>query len=355
MDGPDELWRVRKQFALQIAPSSFMTYTFSLFSRHPCRFWVSRATGLIAMTELLPGRHPHWNGVGVGSANIFTRQVSSSKAQFLLQAMLSPSASPQTCKTFWALYSRKASWHPVSWRLVDLWQNPRGTQSQPPTWTGYSYNLFDKFDLEEQLCLVSRDEVVNWFSICARPWTFDAEFRKSVAAHTEQIVEKAETMACKLERDNVSIYHLPLSAIFWLNIHTGSCQQWTNYESTCRSNCHQSNLQRHEPYSTRQKWENCINHGFDKSDHYPFSESTVYHISTCVIVAALLHHLYFLYPHYMNLKFEWRSSRPSERGLAAALMLLEALGYFCNGMDFVDTVDTLFPVQGDRLLKHRLR
>ena len=55
MDGPEELWRMRKQYALQIASCSFMTYVFSLSSRHPPRFQVSRATGLIAMTELLPG------------------------------------------------------------------------------------------------------------------------------------------------------------------------------------------------------------------------------------------------------------------------------------------------------------
>lgn len=32
---------------------------------------------------------------------------------------------------------------------------------------------------------------------------FDAQFRKFVAAHTDQIVKRAESMACKIERDNV--------------------------------------------------------------------------------------------------------------------------------------------------------
>ena len=59
MDNPTELWRMRKQFALQIASSSFMTYVFSLSSRHPSRFQVSRATGLVAMTELSPGKQLH--------------------------------------------------------------------------------------------------------------------------------------------------------------------------------------------------------------------------------------------------------------------------------------------------------
>jgi transformation/transcription domain-associated protein len=55
MESPSELWRMRKQFALQTASSSFMTYVLCLSSRHPSRFHVSRATGQIAMTELLPG------------------------------------------------------------------------------------------------------------------------------------------------------------------------------------------------------------------------------------------------------------------------------------------------------------
>ena len=58
MNSPDELWRMRKQFALQIASSSFMTYTFFLSSRQPSRFQISRKTGFIAMTELLPGNTP---------------------------------------------------------------------------------------------------------------------------------------------------------------------------------------------------------------------------------------------------------------------------------------------------------
>lgn len=55
MDGPTELWRMRKQFSLQIAATNFMTYLFCLTSRTPTRFHLSRTTGLIAMSELLPG------------------------------------------------------------------------------------------------------------------------------------------------------------------------------------------------------------------------------------------------------------------------------------------------------------
>ncbi|KAK2466244.1 hypothetical protein APHAL10511_001886, partial [Amanita phalloides] len=54
MDDPSELWKMRKQFALQLAACNFMTYVFCLSSRHPTRFHISRSTGQIAMTELMP-------------------------------------------------------------------------------------------------------------------------------------------------------------------------------------------------------------------------------------------------------------------------------------------------------------
>lgn len=38
-----------------------------------------------------------------------------------------------------------------------------------------------------------------------RPWQVDSDYKKHVAAHTEQIVKRAEIMACKLERDSVSV------------------------------------------------------------------------------------------------------------------------------------------------------
>ena len=64
MDSPGELWRMRKQFGLQIAAASFMTYIVCLTSRVPSRFHISRATGQIAMSELLPGvsvpTSQHW-------------------------------------------------------------------------------------------------------------------------------------------------------------------------------------------------------------------------------------------------------------------------------------------------------
>ena len=59
MDGPTDLWRSRKQFALQTATNSFMTFLLCLTSRIPQRFHLSRSTGLIAMSEMIPGMVNH--------------------------------------------------------------------------------------------------------------------------------------------------------------------------------------------------------------------------------------------------------------------------------------------------------
>ena len=50
-----ELWTMRKQFALQLASMTFMTYIMCLTSRLPSRFHISRSTGQIYMSELMPG------------------------------------------------------------------------------------------------------------------------------------------------------------------------------------------------------------------------------------------------------------------------------------------------------------
>ena len=54
MEGPSELWRMRKQFATQIAGTSFMTFMMFLGARHPIRFFISRSTGHVVMTDPLP-------------------------------------------------------------------------------------------------------------------------------------------------------------------------------------------------------------------------------------------------------------------------------------------------------------
>lgn len=164
MLGPSELWRMRKQFALQIASTSFMTYVLCLSSRQPARFHLSRATGQIAMSELLPG-------------------VSNQLPIFATSDI-------------------------VPFRLTPNIQNFLGPVSTEGILTSSIMALGrcltePEFDLEQQLCLFSRDEVISWMSMRGKPWAVDMLFRQSVAANIDGVVKRAETMACKNERENV--------------------------------------------------------------------------------------------------------------------------------------------------------
>ncbi|KAG6332834.1 hypothetical protein ID866_6255 [Astraeus odoratus] len=166
MEGPSDLWRMRKQFALQVAATSFMTYVFCLTSRLPCRFHISRATGLIAMSELLPGV--------ASQAPVFA---SNDAVPFRLtpnmQRFLGPILTEGLLATSILAIAR--------------------CLTEPD------------FGLDQQLCLFARDEVMTWLHGRGQPWTFDLSFRTNVSANIEGVIKRAEVMACKLERDQAII------------------------------------------------------------------------------------------------------------------------------------------------------
>lgn len=58
MNGPENLWLMRKQFAAQTATTMFLTFVCCLSNRTPSRFYISRKTGLMYMSEILPAFAP---------------------------------------------------------------------------------------------------------------------------------------------------------------------------------------------------------------------------------------------------------------------------------------------------------
>lgn len=200
MDGPSELWRMRKQFALQVASSSFMSYVLCLSSRHPSRFHLSRATGLIAMTELLPGKGYFYRYVicywllRLGISNVAPVFATADVVPFRLtpnmQHFLGPiftegiltSGIMSIGRCLTEPEVRYFSLHICYWKVMSCL----------------------KFDLEQQLCLFARDEVSSWMGMRGRPWTVDMTFRQCVTNNIDGVVKRAETMACKNEREQVS-------------------------------------------------------------------------------------------------------------------------------------------------------
>ncbi|TCD69680.1 hypothetical protein EIP91_006697 [Steccherinum ochraceum] len=162
MTGPSELWRMRKQVALQIAACSFMTYVACLSSRTPQRFHLSRTTGLIAMSELLPGLS---NQAPVLSSNDhvpfrFTPNMQHFLGPIMTEGLLTSG-------------------------IVAIARS----LTEP------------EYELEQQLCLFARDEYMTWLHGRGKPWSFDLSFRTNVANIVDGVVKKAETLACKLERE----------------------------------------------------------------------------------------------------------------------------------------------------------
>lgn len=76
---------------------------------------------------------------------------------------------------------------------------------------------FHQNDLEHQLCLFSRDEVMTWLHQHHRGKVpqIDLTFRSQVAQNIDSVVKRAETMACKLEREQVRAIH-PIPELLFL-------------------------------------------------------------------------------------------------------------------------------------------
>jgi len=58
-----------------------------------------------------------------------------------------------------------------------------------------------EFDLDQQLSLFIRDEVLTWYNSHQKHQTNDLVFRDHIAQNVEAIVKKAEILSCRLERD----------------------------------------------------------------------------------------------------------------------------------------------------------
>ncbi|KAG7449166.1 uncharacterized protein BT62DRAFT_1073682 [Guyanagaster necrorhizus] len=160
MDGPSELWRMRKQFALQVAACSFMTYLLCVGGRLPSRFYISRSTGQIAMTELLPSmtsNHPQFATSDVVPFRL-TPNMQHFMSPIFMEGILATSLmSMGRCLT------------------------------EP------------EYELEPQLYLYVRDEVLVWMRGTGKHW--NPQQTQSVTDNVKIIVKRAEVFACKIERE----------------------------------------------------------------------------------------------------------------------------------------------------------
>ena len=78
-------------------------------------------------------------------------------------------------------------------------------------------------ELEHHLSLFARDEVMTWNAIRQRPSPVDLAFRQHVSQNIDHIIKRAETMACKLEREQVDSISSPRT---WRRVLMGSSHRF---------------------------------------------------------------------------------------------------------------------------------
>ncbi|KAH9999859.1 FAT domain-containing protein [Russula vinacea] len=171
MDTPSDLWRMRKQFTLQLAASCFMTHAFFLTSRLPNKFHVSRRTGLIAMSELLPGM-----GIPAALLNL-PNQLPVFASHDVVPFRFTPNLQHFIGECF------------TEGILVSAMMAMGHALSEPQS------------DVGDQLCLFARDEMITWLQARNRMWTVDLPFRQNVQVNIDTIMKRIETMGCKIEHD----------------------------------------------------------------------------------------------------------------------------------------------------------
>ncbi|QRV73100.1 histone acetyltransferase SAGA, TRRAP/TRA1 component, PI-3 kinase superfamily TRA1 protein [Ceratobasidium sp. AG-Ba] len=174
MRGPMELWTMRKLFALQTAATSFMSFFFSANGRLPQRFHLSRSTGRMYMSDLLPtwnNKHPVIHNGEVCPFR-FTPNMQHFVTPIGIEGLLTSG----------------------------IMAIARGL-TEP------------SFDLEQQLSLFLRDEVYAWYLNAVPQPTMlphDLIFRRAVQTNTESLLKKADVIACRVPSDmNASSTQVP--------------------------------------------------------------------------------------------------------------------------------------------------
>lgn len=218
MNGPQELWRMRKSFTLQLAAASFLTFAFQITQRQPSRFQISRTTGQLFMSELLcgmgvateidQGMLNDFLGFNGSNGLLMTTESVPFRLTPNLQQLVGPIGTEALlCPGIVAIARALTKPEVCSFR------NNKSS----------ALNIL-QYDLDQHLCLFIRDEVLTTLNMRGpRNPEIEVRFRQIVQANINGIVNRADTMACKLEKGQVSSQRFPSSAKYSLfDFDTGS-------------------------------------------------------------------------------------------------------------------------------------
>ncbi|QSZ33988.1 hypothetical protein DSL72_005568 [Monilinia vaccinii-corymbosi] len=150
-----EFWLFRRQFSYQYAALTFMTYILHMHNRYPHKISISRATGNIWGSELM-------SCMAAGKALFHNPEPVPFRLTPNIQTLMGPLATE-------GIYSCAIM------AIARCLTEP-------------------EFELEQQLCLFVRDEMIFWYTSSHRAME-DTQLRQSVQANSDMIVKRALSIA----------------------------------------------------------------------------------------------------------------------------------------------------------------
>lgn len=150
-----EFWLFRKQFSYQFAALTFMTYILHMHNRYPHKLSISRATGNVWGSELM-------SCMAAGKALFHNPEPVPFRLTPNLQTLMGPLATE-------GIYSCAIM------AIARCLTEP-------------------EFELEQQLCLFVRDEMIFWYTSSQRLME-DIQLRQSVQVNSDMIVKRALSIA----------------------------------------------------------------------------------------------------------------------------------------------------------------
>ncbi|GAA5937574.1 hypothetical protein JCM10213_008398 [Rhodosporidiobolus nylandii] len=170
MSSPNDLWQLRKHMTTSMAGFIFMTYVMSMADRRPSRIHISRSTGKLHTSDMVPSIVPH---------------------------------KPELVHN-----------EPVPFRYTPNFQRfigPHGTEGLlVSSLMAIARALTEsEYDFEHRLSIFVREEIVTWFTMSkAEPRT---SLREHVLNAVDSVVRKAKVMSCKMERERPPSSSVPVT------------------------------------------------------------------------------------------------------------------------------------------------
>lgn len=191
MSSPSELWHIRKQMTLQMASFIFLTYVMSMGARVPSRIHISRSSGKIYTSDMLPSIVPNRPEFVNAEAVPFRFTPN-------LQRFITPIGTEGLLTSSMMAIARCL------------------TESE--------------YDLEHRLSIFIREEVLVWVQMSkADP----RNLRELVLSNVDAVVRRAKVMSCKMEREKPPSGSIPVNqSILELLLQATSSQNLSRMEPT---------------------------------------------------------------------------------------------------------------------------